>query len=108
MPPILEGKELEGKIGDAGSYSLDVQANGHVDAVVSLSIAKELIPGVNANLSLNGGFQIKIGTLVAAQAAKSDNKILKLIAGALAKLDAGEEVHADVVAALAQHVTPVA
>jgi hypothetical protein len=105
---MLDGKELEGKIGEVGSYSLDVTDKGHVDAALSLAISKDLIPGVSVNANVSGGFQVKVATLVAAQAAKSDNKLLKLLAGALAKLDAGEEVHADVQAALEQHVTPVA
>ncbi len=105
---MLNGKELEGAIPGFGNYSLDVTDKGHVDAVISGSLSKELIPGVNVNLSVSGGFGVKVGTLVAAQAAKSDNKILKLLAGVLAKLDAGDEVHPEVVAALEKHADPVA
>jgi hypothetical protein len=43
---MLEGKELEGKIGDTGSYSVDVDAN--LKCVVEVSITKE-IAGIKAS-----------------------------------------------------------
>jgi hypothetical protein len=105
---MLEGKEVDVKLGDVGSLTVDVQANGHLDIAANLDFKKEVLPGLEVFHKSSTGTAVKLVTLVSAQAAKSNSKILKLIAGALAKLDAGEEVHADVVAALEAHVTPVA
>ena len=103
MAPMLEGKELEGKIGEVGNYYIDVDARGRAKMHVDASLDKELIPGVTAKLSLNGDVEVRTATLVAAQAAKSDNKILKYIAKALAAIDDGEEMHPELVAALETH-----
>lgn len=35
---MLEGKELEGKIGEYGSYEVDVTATGKVKAMVGLEV----------------------------------------------------------------------
>lgn len=35
---MLEGKELEGKIGEYGSYSVDAKGNGTVSANVTIQI----------------------------------------------------------------------
>ena len=43
MTGILEGKELEGKIGDVGSYFLDVEATGKV--VISAEVMKSFEGG---------------------------------------------------------------
>lgn len=103
---LLEGKELEGKIGEAGSYYIDVAANGKVDMHVEASVDKEFIPGVKAKLSLNGDIEVRTATLVAAQAAKSDNKILQYIAKLLADIEDGQEAPAAVMAAMEEHVSP--
>lgn len=105
---MLEGKEVEGKIGEIGSYSVDVQADADILADVSLSIDKELTPGVKVKLTLTGGAEIDAVALLAAQAAKSDNAILKFLAEQAAKLKAGQEVHPDVVAAATPPAPPAA
>jgi hypothetical protein len=101
--PVLEGKELEGKIGDVGSYYIDVDAKGRAQMHIDASVNKEFIPGVKAKLELNGDVEIRTAVLVAAQAAKSSNKILQYVAKLLAAIDDGEEVHPEVVAALEMH-----
>ncbi len=100
---MLEGKELEGKIGQDGSYSVDVSEKGVVLATVAFNVDKEVTPGLKVALTVSGNMEMKAATLVAAQAAKSNNKILQFIAKQLAKIDSGEEVHADLVAMADAH-----
>lgn len=108
MAPMLEGKEVEGKIGDVGSYYVDVDAKGRAQMHIEAGLDKEIIPGLKAKLQLNGDVELRTATLVAAQAAKSNNKVLQYIAKLLAAIDDGEEVHPDVVAALEMHSAPAA
>ena len=105
---MLEGNELEGKIGENGSYSVDVAANGRVDAKVNFALQKEIVPGLDVALTVDGNIKMRTSTLVAAQAAKSDNKILQYVAKLLATIDDGEETHPELVAALEAHASPVA
>jgi len=50
MTGILEGKEVEGKIGDVGSYSIDATKEGKV--LIALSVEKDfggaLVKSVNS------------------------------------------------------------
>ncbi len=107
MPPILEGKEVDQKLGSVGALTVDVQPNGHIDLAMNLSVSKEIIPGLSVFHSSQSGAQVKLATLAAAQAAKSDNKIIKYIADVLAKLDAGDEVHPELVALADAHAEEV-
>jgi hypothetical protein len=34
----LEGKELEGKIGTVGAYSVDIKANGELEVMVGVNV----------------------------------------------------------------------
>lgn len=35
---MLEGKEVQGKIGDVGSYSVDVDAQGNLEVMVGVKV----------------------------------------------------------------------
>lgn len=96
---MLEGKELEGKLGDVGNYSVDVDVHGKVAVALDIGIDKEVAPGVKAHVKAEAGVELDVADLLLAQAAKSDNKVLKFLAEQAAKLKAGEEVHPDVAAA---------
>jgi hypothetical protein len=63
---MLEGKELEGKIGDVGSYSLDVDMTGNV--TVAVSVAKDF---GGAKVSSTNGVEVHIFTLLEKLAAKT-------------------------------------
>lgn len=66
---MLEGKELEGKIGEVGSYSVDVDKNGLVKLEVSAS--KEL-EGIKLNSSNSA--EISIFVLLEKVAVKTEAK----------------------------------
>lgn len=46
---MLEGKELEGKIGDVGSYYIDVDASGKFE--IAVEVAKEFEGGKASSLT---------------------------------------------------------
>ncbi len=100
---LLEGKEVEGKIGEDGSYSVDVNEKGVVLATVSFAVDKEITEGLKVKANVSGEIEMRAATLVAAQAAKSDNKILKYIAKLLKAVDDGEEAHPEVLASMETH-----
>lgn len=66
---MLEGKELEGKIGEVGSYSVDVDKNGLVKLEV---LASKELEGIKLN-SANSA-EISIFVLLEKVAAKTEAK----------------------------------
>lgn len=106
--PMLEGKELDIKLGNVGSAFVDVSADGAVAIGVSLDVKESVLDGIDFVHKSETSAKVSVVKIVVAQAAKSDSKILKLLAAALAKLDKEEELHPEVVAALEAHVQPVA
>lgn len=66
----LEGKELEGPIGDIGKYEVDVDKTGMVK--ISASVGKDF-DGVKASNELS--VEVSIFTLLEKLTAKTDTKI---------------------------------
>ncbi len=102
-PEMLEGKEVEGKIGDIGSYYGDITPDIKLDAGAELAFEKDMLAalpgGLKVKASLN--FQVEGDPVAIAlmEIGKSSNPIMKFLGEQLSKLRAGEEVHPAVVAA---------
>lgn len=66
----LDGKELEGKIGDVGSYSVDVDATGKV--IISAVVSYEFTGG---KVSSTNAVEVGILDLLAQVAAKTSTTL---------------------------------
>lgn len=67
---MLEGKELEGKIGDTGSYSVDVDAN--LKCVIEVAVSKE-IAGIKATTA--NSIELDVADLLRLSTGKVNNAV---------------------------------
>jgi L-alanine-DL-glutamate epimerase-like enolase superfamily enzyme len=58
---MLEGKEVEGKIGEVGQYSVDVMPDANVNA--DASVAYEQMFGKFLKVKAVGGLQVELDTI---------------------------------------------
>ncbi len=100
---VLEGVELEGKIGTIGEYKVDVKKDATAVASIQVSedLVKELIPGITVFVKggAAAGANVDIVAAILAFAAKSpNNAVLKYLAmGAKAYREIAKEEAAAVV-----------
>ena len=94
---MFEGKEAEGKIGEIGSYSVDVTPDIKVDAAVDVGFEKDLIAsipgGLTVKLKLSAEIDADPVAIALMELAKSTNPVMKFLGDQLAKLRAGEPPH---------------
>lgn len=109
---MLEGNELEGKIGDVGSYKVDVKGDGlnigKVEAGAEMKFEKDLIasmPGV-LQVEFEGKVKMKADPVALAllEIKNLHSGFADVIANALAKLRAGEPLPDHVQAAVDAHL----
>lgn len=109
---MLEGNELEGKIGEVGKYVVDVKGDGlnigKVEAGAELKFEKDLIasmPGV-LQVEFEGKVKLKADPVQLAliEIKNLHSDFADVIANALAKLRAGEPLPASLQAAVDAHV----
>jgi len=73
MSGILDGKEIEGKIGDVGAYSVDVTKEGKVIAELSVEVSS--LEGAVKAKSANS-VELDVFTLLAGIAKKNNKEWL--------------------------------
>jgi len=97
----LEGKEVSGKIGDMGEYGIDLADTGELNA--EASVKKHYLSDM---IKLTGSLKIETNVvgLIALQAEKSENKMVKMIAAKLVALTSKSQT----LAAMQEEVKPVA
>lgn len=69
MTSLLEGREVEGKIGEVGGYFVDVTKEGMVE--VGVSIKAELVEG-GVEVKSENSAKVHILTILEKQAKKND------------------------------------
>ena len=115
--PMLEGNEVEGQALDgAVKYAVDVSGDagkiGKVAAFAEANLEKEIIPSIPGamKVKLVGKVEIEGDPIVVAIAKLKDSTspVGKFLAGQLAALRAGEEVHPAVAQAAAEAEQPKA
>lgn len=82
---MLEGKEVEGKIGDGGDYSIDVDAKGFITAEAGYE--KKIIDGVEVSTKNHVRIDIVVALEMLAKKTDSqvDDKLVAIIKGALGR-----------------------
>lgn len=79
---MLEGKEVEGKIGEAGVYSVDVDAKGFFEVKAGAGGPEA---GLEAGAYLKGDVVLLLKKLAANTENKVDDAMVSMIAGALGR-----------------------
>lgn len=106
---MLEGKEVEGKIGTVGSYSVDIAGDianiGKVAADAQVAFTKDVLPAIPGalNVEFDGKFILKADPVALAimELKKSTSAVAVFLANELASLRAGADPHPAVAAAVA-------
>ncbi len=107
---MLEGKEIDKKIGNLGSVTVDVDGNmpnlGKTQAVLNLGIDEDVLkdlPGVlHAKASVSVALDVDPVLIAVNYLGKSSSSIAKFLASELASLRAGADPHPAVAAAAAE------
>lgn len=82
---MLEGKELEGKLGEYGSYAVDVKADGTVEGDLSGQIEKSFGSWLKVKGQLTGGVELDLVGGLVELTKDSKSEILKGLVASIAK-----------------------